>query len=176
MLSQHLIDSLFSPDLPEPEHWERRYPPRDLPEGAEVTRFSPSPTGFLHIGGDEPYGMPDQAYGDYVRRLKHAVRALGKRSAGWQESVRAGADPGHVIQYWMDASSLGAGAELPPAPEVTADPGTRPQGKSRRNAKAIDTAGLRCAPEILPMKRMMAITINAGATTAAVRLITPGNA
>ena len=51
MPSQHLIDPLFPPDLPEPEHWERRYPPRDLPEGAKVTRFAPSPTGFLTIGG-----------------------------------------------------------------------------------------------------------------------------
>jgi glutamyl-tRNA synthetase len=51
MLSQHVIDSLFPPGLPEPEHWARRYPPRDLPEGAQVTRFAPSPTGFLTIGG-----------------------------------------------------------------------------------------------------------------------------
>ncbi len=29
---------------------EYRYPARELPEGAEVTRFCPSPTGFVHIG------------------------------------------------------------------------------------------------------------------------------
>src|SRR5579862_9463296 len=51
MLSHSVIDSLFPPDLPEPEHWERRYPPRDLPAGAEVTRLGPSPTGFLTLGG-----------------------------------------------------------------------------------------------------------------------------
>ncbi len=45
------IDRLFPPDLPSPEDWERRYPPRELPPGAHVTRFGPSPTGFVHIGG-----------------------------------------------------------------------------------------------------------------------------
>lgn len=51
MLDRALIDSLFPADLPEPAFWEERYPARDLPEGAKVTRVGPSPTGSLHLGG-----------------------------------------------------------------------------------------------------------------------------
>src|SRR5688572_17177844 len=51
MLTTELINSLFDAALPEPSHWESQYPQRDLPAGAIVTRFGPSPTGFLHTGG-----------------------------------------------------------------------------------------------------------------------------
>jgi glutamyl-tRNA synthetase len=50
-LPHTLVDSLFPTDLPAVVNWERRYPPRGLPVGAEVTRYGPSPTGFVHIGG-----------------------------------------------------------------------------------------------------------------------------
>lgn len=47
---QALADLLF-PDVTEtPEEVEARFPKRQLPEGAVVTRMAPSPTGFVHLG------------------------------------------------------------------------------------------------------------------------------
>ena len=46
-----LSELLFSHISKTPEDYEAQYPARDLAEDAKVTRFAPSPTGFLHIGG-----------------------------------------------------------------------------------------------------------------------------
>ena len=52
-------------------------------------------------------------------------------------------------------------------------PGTRRHGKSPRRVNPSVTAGLRCAPETAPMKRMIPITISPGAATAVDLLIAP---
>ena len=46
-----LADLLFPDVTDTPAEVEARYPARNLPEGAKVTRFAPSPTGFVHLGG-----------------------------------------------------------------------------------------------------------------------------
>ena len=48
---QKLADLLFPHVTETPEECEARFPARELPEGAKVTRFAPSPTGFVHFGG-----------------------------------------------------------------------------------------------------------------------------
>ena len=50
MTYKELADLIF-PNVKDIKYYEEKYPERNLPEGAVVTRFAPSPTGFVHIGG-----------------------------------------------------------------------------------------------------------------------------
>ncbi len=46
-----ILSQLLFPDVVEtPQSMFGKYPKRELPDGAMVLRFAPSPTGFLHIG------------------------------------------------------------------------------------------------------------------------------
>ena len=47
----YLADLLFPNVTMTREELEAKYPARNLKEGAKVTRFAPSPTGFVHFGG-----------------------------------------------------------------------------------------------------------------------------
>ncbi len=51
MNHQRLAELLFPSVTETPAEVEAKFPARQLPEGAKVTRFAPSPTGFVHFGG-----------------------------------------------------------------------------------------------------------------------------
>lgn len=50
MDTNRLAELLFPQITATPQEIEALYPPRQLPEGAKVTRIAPSPTGFMHLG------------------------------------------------------------------------------------------------------------------------------
>ncbi len=69
------LAELLFPDVTEtPEECEARFPKRELPEGAKVTRFAPSPTGFLHFGGLFPTTVGErlahQSGGVFILRIE----------------------------------------------------------------------------------------------------------
>lgn len=50
MTNKDLANLIFPNITKTIKDYEEMYPKRDLPDGAVVTRFAPSPTGFVHIG------------------------------------------------------------------------------------------------------------------------------
>ncbi len=69
-----LAELLFPNVTETPEECEARFPKRELPEGAKVTRFAPSPTGFLHFGGLFPTTVGErlahQSGGVFILRIE----------------------------------------------------------------------------------------------------------
>jgi hexosaminidase len=106
---------------------------------AGVAAIFPSP--YLHIGGDEPYGMPHDLYTSYVQRVRDVVRSVGKRPLGWQESARAGLGADDIIQYWLASLTLPASSPAEVRAQVDAD-----LASSRRD---VETAVAASAPVIV---------------------------
>ena len=50
MTNKDLADLIFPNVTKTVEDYEKMYPERNIKEGAAVTRFAPSPTGYMHIG------------------------------------------------------------------------------------------------------------------------------
>ncbi|SDE39504.1 hexosaminidase [Blastococcus fimeti] len=86
----------LSPEVPEAMAFAR--------EAVEaLVAISPGP--YVHVGGDEAFGMPDGEYVAFVGLVHGWVRDAGKRPVAWQEASRARAfGPGDVLQLWVAPS------------------------------------------------------------------------
>ncbi|HEX2315668.1 MAG TPA: family 20 glycosylhydrolase [Thermomonospora sp.] len=74
----------------------------------EVAALTPGP--YLHVGGDEAFGMPHELYAEFIADALEVARDTGKKVVGWQEVARSGAvRPEDLVQCWV-----GAGDEFDP--------------------------------------------------------------
>ena len=73
-MSRELANLMFPNIDKTPDYYEELYPKRNLPEGAIVTRFAPSPTGFIHMGSlftaNVARRMASQTNGVYFLRIE----------------------------------------------------------------------------------------------------------
>ncbi|WP_307795083.1 glutamate--tRNA ligase [Actinacidiphila acididurans] len=148
--------ALFPPDLPRPSDWERRYPPRHLPPGAEVTRFAPSPTGKLHIGG-----LYTAAVSRALAHQSDGVHLLRVEDTDQARLVEGAAQS---FVHLLEAFGLGpdeGGAELGDGGTEPAGGGTEPAGAgtelaagdSVADGEATDPADGRWGPYLQSRRR-----------------------
>ena len=71
---KELADLMFPGIDKTVEDYEKMYPKRKLPDGARVTRFAPSPTGFVHMGSllsaFEDYKAAKDTNGVFMLRIE----------------------------------------------------------------------------------------------------------
>jgi len=97
-MNKELAELLFPNVEMTVEELEEKYPVRALPDGAMVTRFAPSPTGFMHIGN--LYGafisasFARQSNGIFYLRIEDTDSKREK--AGATEAILAALDYFHI--------------------------------------------------------------------------------
>lgn len=114
-MNEELAELLFPHIKTSVEEIEAKYPNRDLKEGAMVTRFGPSPTGFIHVGN--LYGafissqLAHQSGGIFYLRIedtdskrevegaKEAIlKALANYGIEYDEGFQKGGEYGPYVQ------------------------------------------------------------------------------
>lgn len=86
--------------IPTRQEVEQKYPARNLPSGAHVTRFAPSPTGFVHIGA-----IFTTMICQYVARQSDGVYILRIEDTDKKREVEGARD---LIAHQLDAFGVHA--------------------------------------------------------------------
>ena len=111
MKFKELADLLY-PNVKSVDFWENEYRDRNLTKGAEVTRFAPSPTGYMHIGNFFTcmidYAIAKSSGGTFYFRLedtdkKREIQGAGEIALGIMKQFGVVPDEGLMA----DGSQLG---------------------------------------------------------------------
>jgi len=60
-----------------------------------------TPGSYIHIGGDEAFGMPEEKFIKFINNVIPIVKGAGKKVVGWQEIARADIGAEEIFQHWI---------------------------------------------------------------------------
>ncbi len=60
-----------------------------------------APGTYLHIGGDEAFGMAPDAYDRFLAISRAAARSAGKLAVTWEDAARTSEGGGDLLQHWI---------------------------------------------------------------------------
>lgn len=80
-----------------------------------------TPGCYLHVGGDETFGMPEEKFVQFVDKVRPMVHKLNKKMVGWQETSRADIGEGDVLQLWVNPAGAMFGEDSPVAAMMGAE-------------------------------------------------------
>ncbi|MET0782527.1 MAG: family 20 glycosylhydrolase, partial [Microbacterium sp.] len=63
-------------------------------------------SAWIHVGGDEAFGMAPEDHAAFVEAAMDVVKRHGRRPLGWQEAGRSAVGPDDVVQYWIEPNEM----------------------------------------------------------------------
>ena len=66
---------------------------------AAIADLTPGP--FIHLGGDEAFGMPPDSYRRFVDSVRSMAIACGMQPIFWQEAARSTIGSSDIVQHWL---------------------------------------------------------------------------
>ena len=111
MTDRELAELIFPNITKTPEDYEKIYPERNLDEGAVVSRFAPSPTGFVHMGSLLTTlierKIPDETNGVFFLRIEDTDQ---KRSV--ENGIKGIVDDLNNFNIKIDEGAIGEEEEI----------------------------------------------------------------
>ena len=111
MTDKELAELIFPNITKTPEDYEKIYPERKLENGAAVSRFAPSPTGFVHMGSllttVIERKIPDETNGVFYLRIEDTDQ---KRSV--ENGIKGIVDDLKNFEIKIDEGALGEDEEI----------------------------------------------------------------
>ena len=111
MTDKELAELIFPNVTKTPEDYEKIYPERKLESGAVVSRFAPSPTGFVHMGSllttVIERKIPDETNGVFYLRIEDTDQ---KRSV--ENGIKGIVDDLNNFEIKIDEGALGEDEEI----------------------------------------------------------------